>query len=365
VVPSSAQAQDFQRYETQYYILVTDVPREQAQEASLRMTKMAEEYHTRTRDFSGAIRQKFPFHLYRHREDYLADGGKPGTSGLFNGTELRAVGGERLDDRTWHTVQHEGFHQFAAAVIGGERPTWVNEGLAEYFGEALFTGNGYISGIIPDWRYKRIKEEIREGKFLPFEKMMTMSLEEWNARVAIVNYDQAWSMTHFLAHGDNGKYQKAFAAFMIDLSKGKPPTNAWRDNFGPADGFEERWRKWWLNLPDDPTADLYAQATVARLTAFLGRAAAQKQIYASWSDFHDAAASGEIKTLASDWLPSSLLANAIAEADDLAKNGAQWTLSPTAPQLRCILKNGTRVSGTFQLRGAQVTRADAKVEGKK
>ena len=51
-----------------------------------------------------------------------------------------AFAGEHITAYTWHTVQHEGFHQFAHAVIGGDIPTWLNEGLAEYFGEALFTG---------------------------------------------------------------------------------------------------------------------------------------------------------------------------------------------------------------------------------
>ena len=125
------------RYETKYYILYTDIPPQKAQEVALRMSKMAEEYHNRTRDFAGVISTKFPFYLYRRYDDYVAAGGLKGTAGLFNGSALFAVAGERLDDRTWHVIQHEGFHQFAAAVIGGERPMWLNEGLAEYFGEAF------------------------------------------------------------------------------------------------------------------------------------------------------------------------------------------------------------------------------------
>jgi len=204
-----------QRYETKYYILFTDVPREQAQEVAVRMTKMAEEYHDRTRDFSGVIRNKFPFYLYVHKEDYIAAGGLAGSSGLFAGDSLYAVAGEQLSDRTWHVVQHEGFHQFAAAVIGGDRPMWINEGLADYFGEALFTGDGFISGVVPDWRLKRVRDEITAGKFLPLERMMKLSGEEWNAHIVTVNYDHAWSLTHFLAHGDGGKYQKALASFMV------------------------------------------------------------------------------------------------------------------------------------------------------
>src|SRR5438045_8678589 len=88
---SSTCVAEMPRYETKYYILYTDVPPEQAQEAALRMSRMAEEYHNRTRDFSGAVRTKFPFYLFQHREDYLAAGGLTGTQGMFNGTALYAV----------------------------------------------------------------------------------------------------------------------------------------------------------------------------------------------------------------------------------------------------------------------------------
>ena len=52
--------------------------------------------------------------------------------------------------------------------------------------------------------------------------MMQMSLDEWNAKLSIVNYDQGWSMVHFLIHGDGGKYRQAFGAFMLDLSRNRP-----------------------------------------------------------------------------------------------------------------------------------------------
>jgi hypothetical protein len=354
------------RYETKYYILYTDVPTDQAQEAALRMSRMAEEYHNRTSDFSGAVRTKFPFYLYQHRDDYLAAGGLTGTDGMFNGTALYAVAGDRLTDRTWHVVQHEGFHQFAAAVIGGERPMWINEGLAEYFGEALFTGDGFVSGVIPKWRLKRLRDEINAGKLLTCEQMMLVSNAEWNTNIKISNYDQAWSMVHFLAHGENGKYQKAFAAMMVELSRGRQPETAWNDNFGSAEGFEDRWKKWWLDLPDDPSADLYGQATVARLTSFLARATAQKQTFDSFEAFKAAAANNKLEISPNDWLPPTLLAQALAEADDLTKAGAQWTLvAKSSPQIQCKLSSGARCVGSFQLQHGQIVRVDAKTETKR
>ena len=45
--------------------------------------------------------------------------------------------------------------KFAHATIGHKLPPWLDEGLAEYFGEAIFTGDGYVDGAIPPWRAKR------------------------------------------------------------------------------------------------------------------------------------------------------------------------------------------------------------------
>jgi hypothetical protein len=354
-----------QRYETKYYILVTDVPRDQAREAAARMNKMAEEYHNRTRDFSGTIRTKFPFFLYRHREDYLAAGGMEGTGGEFNGHALYAVAGEKFDDRTWHVVQHEGFHQFAAAMIGGDLPVWVNEGIAEYFGEAIFTGDGFISGVMPGWRTNRVRDEMQHNQFIPVKEMLDLSHEEWNARMEEINYDQAWSMVQFLAHGENGKYQKAFAAYMVDLAHGKSGDAAWNDSFGAGPGFEQKWRDYWLKLPDEPSADLYQQATVARLTSFLARATAQKQAFASFEDFRTAAASGNLKMADADWLPQSLVQQSLDYVDVMNQSGARWSLTGKAPnqQVRCDLIQGRWV-GAFQLRNGAVVRADAHFETK-
>jgi hypothetical protein len=358
--------QPMQRFETKYYILYTDVPRDQALEAAVRMTKMAEEYHTRTRDFSGAVRFKFPFYLYLTREEYNNDGGREGTDGVFDGEKLRAFGGQKLNNRTWHVIQHEGFHQFAAAVIGGDRPVWINEGLAEYFGEALFTGDGFISGYIPAWRLKRVKEEIREKKFLPLDRMMKLSLEEWNAKIAVINYDQAWSMVHFLAHGENGKYQKALAAYMIDLSKNKPANRAWADNFGNPSGFEAKWQAWWMALAENPSADLDTQATVARLTSYLARGVSQKQTFNSFDEFRTAAQGGNLKMSQNDWLPAGMLSDALLDAEDLTKSGATWALvkNGSSQQIVCALADGRKVIGSYTLKNGLVVRADAKIEAR-
>src|SRR5665213_2758385 len=179
------------KYESPYYDIFTDVDPEQARGVVVRMTKMAEEYHDRTKDlFSGTINQKLPFYLFSNPEDYYAAGGPEGSIGVFmrgigrRGSKLMAFtsktrGGDISAD-TWHTIQHEGFHQFVHYVVRGNIPVWVNEGMAEYFGEGIFTGDGMITGAIRPTRCRRLKAEIKTGYFKSLESMMRTSHFQWN-----------------------------------------------------------------------------------------------------------------------------------------------------------------------------------------
>ena len=344
-------------YPTKYYIIHTDIRTDDAKEAVIRMTKMAEEYHDRTREFSGEIRARLPFYLFKDRDEYYEAGGLPGSAGVFTGSALLAIAGDQTSGRTWHVVQHEGFHQFADAVIRGELPTWLNEGLAEYFGESLFTGDGFVSGVIPPSRMKRIQQQVRDNQFKSIQQIMTLSHAEWNRVMTLANYDQAWSMVHFLAHGEGGRYQQPFVNFMKLIGRGTPWPNAWAQTFGSAAGFEQRWKEYWLNLPQDPTKDLYAQAVTATFTSFLARAQTQKQQFSSFDEFLSAAKAGEVKTgqTIDDWLPPGLLQGAV---DALKDSKLHWTLESKGkePLLAVDLPDGTRLVGSYFLRGGHVGR---------
>jgi hypothetical protein len=361
--PLIAQGADLRAYETRYYTLHTDLPVEDARYVALRMTKMAEEYAHRTRGFSGAVTQRMPFYLYSSAEDYYATGAPRSSGGYFNGRELVAVAGN-LDDRTWHRVQHEGFHQFARQVIRGQIPTWANEGLAEYFGEGLFTGDGFVTGVVPPWRLKRVKESIQAERFLPIVGMMQLSLDDWNADVNVTNYDQAWSMVHFLAHGENERYQPAFGAFMVQIGRGKGWPEAWKQTFGDTAGFEQRWRKYWTELPEDPTRDLYIKANVSMWTGWLARAVSQKQTFEKFEALLGAAEAGQLKAHPEDWLPAALLGEAVHYFRQYAKDGYRYELLNTErlPQVVCAMPDGRRVVGKFTIRGDRVGQVTAQVE---
>jgi hypothetical protein len=361
---SQARAQ-LKQYDSAYYTIYTDITPDEEKEAAIRMTRMAEEYHERTKSFAGVIRTKFPFYLYRSRQDYYAAGGPPGSAGVFmndgQDTKLMAIAGRHLGQETWHVVQHEGFHQFAHAVIGGEMPIWLDEGLAEYFGESIFTGDGFVTGIVPPWREQRLKDEITGGQFMPLSELMAMSSRQWSAQLDLKNYDQAWSMVHFLVYGDDGKYTDPFSQCIAEMSRGKPFNNAWQQALGPADTFEERWKNWWTSQPESPTRLLYARAVVATMTSFVARASVRRQTFANFDEFRAAVDNNTLKINPDDWLPPALIKTNMRLYGSLPN----WEITSAPnkrPTVNLTLYDGTRATGSFTLRGSKVDQVNVDID---
>jgi hypothetical protein len=357
-----------QTYQSKYYVIHTDLDTDDVKEAVIRMSRMAEEYHSRTQGFSGEIRERLPFYLFRSAQEYSNSGGLPGTAGVFivdgNGARLMAIAGTETNGSTWHTVQHEGFHQFAHAVIRGELPPWVNEGIAEYFGESIFTGDGFVTGIIPPFRLKRVQAEIQAGRLKSVKDMMLLSHQQWNSEMQIENYDQAWSMVHFLAQGEDGRYQEAFVNFMKLIGRGTPWPQAWLQTFGSAADFEQHWKDYWLKLPANPTSDLYVQAATQTFTSFIARARAQKQTFDNFEEFLADSKDGTVKTggTIEDWLPQKLLHDVATAAGRLP---VTWKIERTAAktsQLIATLEDGTVMIGSYAVVGGHAVKVGVEVD---
>ncbi|MBL9121007.1 MAG: DUF1570 domain-containing protein [Phycisphaerae bacterium] len=149
--------------------------------------------------------------------------------------------------RVLHVIQHEGFHQFANSRFGNDLPPWVNEGVAEFFGESAVVDGAVIVGQTSERTLNTLRAAISQGKHIRFRDMITMDLERWNANVqsgsAMLQYMQAWSMVHFLVYGDGGKYQRSFEAYLANINRGAKNFEAFVRAFGTddIDSFEARW----------------------------------------------------------------------------------------------------------------------------
>jgi len=368
-------------YPSRYYVIYTDLGADVVAEASARMTAMAEEYHNRTKDFAGVIRSRLPFYLYSRSEDYLAAGGLPGSAGQFSGGRqgvLMALAGSQPSLSLWHIVQHEGFHQFAHMVIGGQLPVWLDEGLAEYFGLGIWTGDGFVTGTIPQGRLVAVRGYIKEDKITPLADFLMMSGDEWRGAFSRkqtekdkskdgpkgqegksdsnrvhINYDQAWSMVHFLVHAENGKYRGSLSGFIADISAGTDWQASFKTRFGSnVKVFEQKYRQWWLALPDNPTRDVFIKANAATLTSFLARAASQGQSFTDAERFFRAAKAGNLKCNPAQKLPASLLDRALVSVRGWQRG---WSIDNAArvPKLVLAWTDGTTFTGSFTVGGGQ------------
>ncbi len=360
---SSVRAQPhLTQYKSRHYVIHTDLDVNTAREAAIRLTKMFQEYKQRTSAFAATTNERLPFYMFSRHKDYMAAGGLPGSAGVFTGDKLMATMGATTGSFSWKLVQHEGFHQFVDRIIGRSLPVWVNEGMAEYFSEAVFTGDGFVAGLVPPGRLARIKAKITAGRFPPLSDMMKVNHSEWNQRMSTVDYDQAWSMVHFLAHGGGGDYEASFNGFLYDAGLTGVWDKAWLKHFGQVtDDFETAWRDYWLKLPRNPTADLYAEATVATLTGFLARAVSQKQKFASAEEFFEQAKAGKLRTHQDDWLPRSLLDSALGDANRLG----EWSLvrgRRKSIELACVTDQGKKFVGRFTVRKGRVQGVSVEID---
>jgi hypothetical protein len=152
--------------------------------------------------------------------------------------------------RVFHVIQHEGFHQYAHSKFAGTLPPWLNEGLAEYFGEAIVLEGKVIIGQASPGPIEAIKKAIEQNATVDFHRMLTMTGEQWNANVqagnASVQYMQAWSMVQYLSWADGGRYQRAFEGYLQRIHAGMPSERAFVDAFGTNDlvQFERAWKEW-------------------------------------------------------------------------------------------------------------------------
>ena len=336
------------RFTTPYYTLTTDLDDEMVREAIARTTAMGNEYAARIRGFGARVTRRLPFYLYSRLEDYRNAGGPDDSWGVYTGKKLMAVAEKSNPSRTWSLVQHEGFHQFLDAAMRAKVPVWLNEGLAEYFGNGLWTGDGFVMGAIPTYRLLRVKLQIRFRRLRPLAELLELDDETWNDEMSPRNYDQAWMIVHFLIHGGEGKHHRPFAKFLTDVGAGRPWGAAFAKHLGrDIKALDAECRTWWLARPNRATPKVYATALVQTLTSVLARAVAKRQKITDFDDFLAKATAGTLACRADQWLPPKLLKDALA----IIKNPGAWQLRRIGvyPSLVLTDTEGNIYTGSFTL----------------
>ncbi len=366
------------RYKTKYYNLYSALDRPQTMEAAARITRMFEEFMRRSKNFGGRP-SRFPFYLFNTFASYYAAEGPVGSIGCFSPKlGLMVVSDGRPSEALWSTMQHEAFHQFCRYVISANMPAWANEGLAEYFDRAIWTGDGYVPGIVSQDDIQDVRNYIRVKHFLPIRKLVYLTRSQWNRQMeenphaGHRNYLQSWSLIHFLIHAEDGKYLKTLDGFLSDLHAGRQQrVLKFRMTMRK---LEKPFLAWWPETSLVDSSRREWKAVVATLTSFLARAHVQGQTFSTAEEFLAAARNEDLKlptTKTTQWLPTSLLRSALTrmaslkkrpEARELAPKEWRLDLSESKPRLIMVSRDGTTYTGAFKLKGKKVVAVAVRIE---
>ena len=279
-------------FSSRFYRVTTDLgDRALANDIARHMDAVYAEYASRMANFrptpTAAVRPNEPMPLYvlRKQQDYLdllADFGfnAANSGGVFfrgskgSGLATWVEGQSRL--KMYYVLQHEGFHQFADARIASGLPPWVNEGLAEYFGDALMVKGKLLAGKLDRERLNRMKRAVDDGAVLSFRELMNMDNRDWMERVtsgdkaSSLMYDMAWSVCYSLVHGGR-QYRSALEEYLTLLNRGTQPRQAFDKVFGPnVESFQKAWEKGIARMEPDAwfTSVRHLQFLAAALKAF-------------------------------------------------------------------------------------------------
>ena len=257
---------------TRHYLVHTDLDDKLSADLGQRLDGMWEEYNNRLALFHGkGSVPRLEVYLFRYQRDYarFTENKLPNSGGVFLPGQnlLAAFLGDQGRDQLRRTLQHEAFHQFAYNAISPDLPVWLNEGLAQFFEEGLWNGDGFLLGEVPPRRVRQLQADVKGDRLVNFDTLLHMNNETWGKRLAanradgVTQYNQSWAMVHFLAMTRDSHGQYAFRARLLDMlhlmHDGQASEAAFSLAFGTnIDGFHDRFAEYARKLGATPEATL-------------------------------------------------------------------------------------------------------------
>jgi len=248
------------RCETEHYLVQTDVSQVFSEVVGRHMEAIYQEYSSRFAGYGQAYK-KFNVVVFRQESRYeeCVPPDVRGSAGVFVSSKrlLAAHTEGRTREGVLRTLYHEGFHQFMYEVISKNCPTWLNEGLAEYFYEATWNGESFSLGQVPSVRLATLQQAIKTNGCIRFRELFQMNSDAWihNCRVskkrAGLIYSESWGIVHFLLHAEGGRYVKGMNHLLKAISEGENQEKALEESFGPGldlRAFEEAWVNYVMSL---------------------------------------------------------------------------------------------------------------------
>ncbi len=119
--------------------------------------------------------------------------------------------GDHPEEVTFHILYHEGFHQYMFYLMGRGRgvyvPSWLNEGVADYFfGGKWETSSRFTVGL-NTWRVAKIAEAVKADKHVPLRKLIKYSQANYYTNASLC-YAEGWALNYFFLKSDVAKKKR-------------------------------------------------------------------------------------------------------------------------------------------------------------
>lgn len=132
------------------------------------------------------------------------------------------------------------FHEYTHSIMHANvhwLPTWLDEGLAEFYAYTRFQGDHIYVGA-PSVRYSHLQKESP----IPIPEMLAANEGTFfkDARRNDLFYGEAWAMVHYMTFGPDMGGGAKLDSFMAALEAGTPQEPAFQQAFGDPKAFQQQ-----------------------------------------------------------------------------------------------------------------------------
>jgi Tfp pilus assembly protein PilF len=163
----------------------------------------------------------------------------PLPAGLFDHGWEKQFAIVRIDQDVpgaYHVVYHEYVHTLLHSNFRW-LPTWLDEGLAEFYGNTRFEPKKSYVGA-PSTRVYQLKNRT----LIPLETLLVVnpwSYYRGDETQIATFYAESWALVHYLVFGPDMELGKKLSRFYAQLQAGDPQLKAFRDVFGDLKKVED------------------------------------------------------------------------------------------------------------------------------
>jgi hypothetical protein len=151
---------------------------------------------------------------------------------------VNSVPSDKNDPDAYHVIYHE-YSQSLLHINFRWLPSWLDEGLAEFYGYTRFEKDKMYIGAPP--KLDRKIEFLRGKNPIPIGTFIESRVFSRDEEKTHLSYVQAWALTHFLTFGPGMQNGKLLTLFFKELQHGAEQKKVFIEIFGPFDDVQKKY----------------------------------------------------------------------------------------------------------------------------